>query len=51
VSKARCVQSLGGDFAAFAAFAAVFSTILISTNASAVAAFPAVPASVFASAG
>jgi hypothetical protein len=63
VSKARCVQSLGENFAVFtAAFAPAFSAALASANASAAAAFPAVltytaaaslavPASAFASAG
>jgi hypothetical protein len=52
VSKTRCVQSFKKDFAAFiaafvlifpAAFAPIFSTVLIF----AVAAFSAVPVSVF----
>jgi hypothetical protein len=53
MSKARCVQSLEGDSAAFAAaFAPAFSAALVSADVStAAAAFPAIPASTFASAG
>jgi hypothetical protein len=49
MSKARCVQSLGEDFAAFIiAFASAFPAALISADASAAAAFPAVSVSAFA---
>jgi hypothetical protein len=46
VSKARCVQSLGENFAAFAsgfivAFAPTFPAALVSANISATAAIPA----------
>jgi hypothetical protein len=56
VSKARYVQSFGGDSALFAAafasafvstFAPIFPAALVFANVSAAAAFPAVPASVF----
>jgi hypothetical protein len=49
VSKARCVQSFGGDSAAFVpVFALAFPAALASTGVSAAAAaFPAVPASAF----
>jgi hypothetical protein len=52
VSKARCVQSLREDFTAFTtAFAPAFPAALTSADASTAAAFPAIPASTFVSAG
>jgi hypothetical protein len=56
VSKARCVQSLGEDFAAFIAvfvpaFSAAFAPTFPAALVFAAAAFSAVPASAFAFAG
>jgi hypothetical protein len=51
VSKTRCVQLFGEDFAVFAAvFAPAFSAVLVSADISAAAAFSAVPLSAFTSA-
>jgi hypothetical protein len=60
VSKARYIQSLGGDSAIFAAvfvsifvsaFVPAFPAVLVSADASVATTFSAVPASAFISAG